>query len=51
VVFLLNCAGRLTIKGPVGGACSGKGECGGPGEPMSGGDDARLLSLDEIMGL
>lgn len=52
MVFLLRGAGRLTIKGGVvGTSCSGKGECGGAGEPKGGGDDARLLSLDNMMGL
>lgn len=42
MVFLLRGAGRLTIKEAVVGG--GKSECGGPEEPTSGGDDARLLS-------
>jgi len=49
VVFLLRDAGRLTIKEAVVGG--GKSECGGPGESTSGGDDARLLSLEDMMGL
>jgi len=48
VVFLLRGAGGLKGVGVGVVVISGNSECTGLGEPMRGGDDARLLSFDEI---